>query len=161
MLHTYYVGIQISTKYSFFVKPTVPFLSSIALSTLGVAISKAQQVFPPRKTDDVRIFFHDGTFPSSSPAISLRLSGTCPLRDSHIIPPLSILTTNVTSNGSGNPRLNEFKAEDDERTRGRHDERAARREATQQPAGTRRRESGGVGGRREGGATRGNATTSR
>ncbi len=56
--------------------------------------------------------------------------------NSHIIP-LSILTTNVTSNGSGNPRLNEFKVEDNERTRGWHDERVVRREATQQPAGAR------------------------
>ncbi len=47
------------------------------------------------------------------------------LCNSHIIPPLSILTMNVTSYGSGNPRLNKFKVEDDERTRRRHDERAA------------------------------------
>ncbi len=61
---------------------------------------------------------------------------------------LSRGTTNVASNGFGNPRLDEFKVEDDERTRGRRD-------------GARLRESGGVRGRREGGATRGGATTSR
>ncbi len=36
---------------------------------------------------------------------------------------LSRGTTNVMSNGSGNPRLDEFKVEDDERMRGRHNER--------------------------------------
>ncbi len=36
---------------------------------------------------------------------------------------LSRGTTNVASNGSGNLRLDEFKVEDDKRTRGRHDER--------------------------------------
>jgi hypothetical protein len=74
---------------------------------------------------------------------------------------LSRGTANVMSNGSRNPRLDEFKVEDNERTKGRHDERAVRQEAMQQPAGARRQESGGVRGQREGGATRGNATTSR
>ncbi len=57
---------------------------------------------------------------------------------------LSPGTINVVPNWSGNPRLDEFKVEDDKRTRGRHDERAAQQEATQQPASARQGESGGV-----------------
>jgi hypothetical protein len=79
--------------------------------------------------------------------------------NSHIILPLPILTTNVMSNGSGNPRLDKFKVEDDKRMRGWHDKRAAQWESMQQPASARQQDSSGVRERQEGSAMRGNATT--
>ncbi len=45
---------------------------------------------------------------------------------------LSRGTTNVASNGSGNPRLNEFKVEDGKRTRGRQNERTRGRHEERQ-----------------------------
>jgi hypothetical protein len=51
---------------------------------------------------------------------------------------LSRGTTNVASNGSGNPKLGKFKVEDDKRTRERHDERTRgrrdKRQRNNQPA---------------------------
>ncbi len=51
---------------------------------------------------------------------------------------LSRGTTNVASNGSGNPRLNKFKVKDDERTRGQHNKRTRgqcnKRQCNNQPA---------------------------